>query len=89
MAGIFNPQKPKKEDKMSVKLYSKPACGKCVATKTALDARGITYEYVDVTKDADAFDRVVSLGYREMPVVETSEQHWSGFRLDLIDALAA
>lgn len=74
---------------MSVTLYSKPNCGKCISTVTALKSRGIDFNYVDVTKDVDAFDRVVSLGYREMPVVEAGGEHWSGFRIDLINKLAA
>ena len=50
---------------------------------------GIAYETVDITQDADARDRVMSLGYLQAPVVMVDDdEHWSGFRLDRIKALS-
>jgi glutaredoxin-like protein NrdH len=69
---------------MTVIVYSKPACVQCAATTRALDAKGIGYELVDLTTDEDAMNRVVALGYRQAPVVVAGDQHWAGFRPDLI-----
>ncbi|MBN9678182.1 glutaredoxin-like protein NrdH [Salipiger bermudensis] len=74
---------------MSIIVYSKPACVQCTATTRALDARGLPYDVVDLTEDADAMARVTELGYRQAPVVIAGEDHWSGFRPDMIGALAS
>ena len=73
---------------MTIIVYSKPACVQCTATTRALDARGLPYDVVDLTEDAAAMARVTELGYRQAPVVIAGENHWSGFRPDMIGALA-
>ena len=45
---------------------------------------GITPEMIDITADQDAYDRIVGLGYRQVPVVVARDDHWSGFRPDKI-----
>ena len=74
---------------MTITVYSKPACVQCTATTRALDAKGLEFELVDLTQDADAMARVTELGYRQAPVVIAGEDHWSGFRPDMIGALAS
>lgn len=73
---------------MTITVYSKPACVQCTATTRALDARGLSYELVDLTLDDAAMQMVQGLGYRQAPVVVAGEAHWAGFRPDLIGALA-
>lgn len=73
---------------MSITVYSKPACVQCTATTRALDARGISYDVVDLTEDSAALELVTSLGYRQAPVVIAGQAHWAGFRPDMIGALA-
>lgn len=75
-------------DPMSITVYTRPACGPCRATRSALDKQGIRYEVVDISTDADARDYVMSLGHLQAPVVVANGEHWSGFRLDRIKALA-
>lgn len=74
---------------MAVTVYSKPACPQCNATYRALDKSGISYTSIDVTQDLDAYQHVTSLGYQQVPVVETEGEHWSGFRPDMIKSVAA
>ena len=74
---------------MAVTVYSKPACVQCSASYRALDSKGIDYKIVDMSQDVDALERVKALGYLQAPVVITDEDHWSGFRPDKIDELAA
>jgi glutaredoxin-like protein NrdH len=59
----------------------------CNATFRALDARGIDYRTVDLSKDPGALDVVKAMGYMQAPVVVTENDHWSGFRPDKIGAL--
>lgn len=74
---------------MTITVYSKPACVQCTATIRALEARGLAYDVVDLTEDAEAMARVTGLGYRQAPVVMAGEMHWAGFRPDRIATLAA
>lgn len=68
-------------------VYGKPNCPACRSTTRRLDKHGINYTYIDVTVDENAYQTVVDLGYKELPVVTHGSDHWSGFRLDQIDAL--
>lgn len=72
-----------------VTIYTKPACVQCNATYRAMDAKGIHYAIIDVTQDDEALEAIKALGYLQAPVVMTDEDHWSGFRPDKIDELAA
>ncbi|MCJ0980601.1 glutaredoxin family protein [Rhodococcus sp. IEGM 1401] len=76
---------------MSITVYTKPECNNCDQTKRRLNKHGIEYTTVDVTEDAAAREFVTDgLGYRQMPVVVVDENtHWSGFRIDALDRLAA
>lgn len=67
-------------------VYVTPSCPQCMLTKKVLDAKGVTYQVVDVTQNANALAYVQDdLGYSQAPVVVVSdEDHWSGFRPDLI-----
>lgn len=73
---------------MTITVYSRPACVQCTATTRALDRQGIEYTVIDVSADTNAYELVQELGYRQVPVVIAGEQHWSGFRPDMISALA-
>jgi len=73
---------------MSITVYSKPACVQCTATTRALDRQGVDYTVIDVSTDAEAYELVQGLGYRQVPVVIAGERHWAGFRPDMISALA-
>lgn len=73
---------------MSITVYSKPACVQCTATTRALDARGLEYQIIDLTQDNEAMEMVMSLGYRQAPVVVAGEAHWAGFRPDMIGRLS-
>ena len=73
---------------MTITVYSKPACVQCTATTRALDARGLNYDVVDLTQDAAAMERVQEIGYRQAPVVIAGDEHWAGFRPDMIGRLS-
>lgn len=69
-------------------VYSKPLCVQCDATKRALNKAGIAYDIVDITEDAVALKRIKAMGYVQVPVVVTLDDHWSGFRPDKIKSIA-
>ncbi|MFB8191361.1 glutaredoxin-like protein NrdH [Microbacterium sp. NPDC055988] len=73
----------------TITIYAKPSCVQCNATYRAFDAKGIAYEIRDLTQDPAALEQVKALGYLQAPVVVTDAGHWSGFRPDKIDELAA
>lgn len=73
----------------TVTVYTKPACVQCNATHRALQKAGIPYDSVDITRDSDARDYVMALGYTQAPVIVAGGQHWSGFRPDRIKQLAS
>lgn len=71
-------------------VYSKPNCPQCRMTYIALDRRGVPYDVVDVTENDAALAYISEeLGYSAAPVVVIDDhEHWSGFRPDLIGAIA-
>lgn len=73
---------------MSIIVYSKPNCVQCNATHRALKKKNVDYTVIDVTEDHAAYQHVASLGYQQVPVVETEHDHWSGYRPDKIAELA-
>ena len=75
---------------MTITVYSKPACVECNSTYRALDSKGLAYVVVDLTEVPAALEYVSDeLGYSQAPVVVVDdENHWSGFRPDLINKIA-
>jgi len=68
-------------------VYTKPNCVQCDATKRWLDNHGIEYSTVDIEQNQEAFDRIVALGFRAAPVVESEAGSWSGFNPDKLSLL--
>jgi glutaredoxin-like protein NrdH len=54
-----------------------------------LDRRSISYNVVDMSQDETALEMIKNLGYQAAPVVVSGEEHWSGFRPDRLNAIAA
>ena len=69
-------------------VYSKSACQQCVATTRKLEKEGLEYEKLDGTTP-EAVAHLKSLGYQQLPVVFYGGEHWSGYRPDLIQQIAA
>ena len=75
---------------MTITVFSKPNCVQCTATYRALKKLGLEeYTVIDLTRDAEALEKVKALGYRQAPVVLAAGEHWAGFRPDKIADLAA
>lgn len=72
-----------------VTLYTLPACVQCEATKRLFKRHFIEYEEVQLQDAPEAMQMVKGMGYTAAPIVVAGERHWSGFRPDLIESLAA
>lgn len=48
----------------------------------------IPFTAVDLTQDTQALAKIVSMGYRQVPVVVNGDEHWSGFCPDKIRQIA-
>lgn len=72
-------------------VYSTPHCMQCKMTYVALDAKDIPYTVVDLRENPAALEYVTGeLGYTQAPIVVVSDDdHWSGFRPDMIERIAA
>lgn len=69
-------------------VYSKPNCMQCEFTKRWLHENGVLYTAYDVTKNERYVNRVIQLGYQNLPVVYVDKKrHWFGFRPDLMEEL--
>lgn len=85
----------KGNNKMNIKVLSKPACSQCIATERALKSKGIEYTKEDVTQNADALNTAKGLGYASAPVVLVINKvgeiidHWSGYRAEKINQYAS
>jgi glutaredoxin-like protein NrdH len=49
----------------------------------------IEYEEVDMSLDPVALEMVKTMGYTAAPVVVSGDDHWSGFRMDKLQAISA
>lgn len=72
-----------------IKVYSKPNCPQCEATKRQLDKLGIAYEEIDITRHRAELARLVAMSYRVAPVVETGDDAWSGYQPEKIRSLVS
>ena len=70
-------------------VYTKPNCVQCDATKRYLDRSGIKYDTVDITKEPDALEMILGMGFSAAPVVISDSGNWSGFQPDKLNLLAA
>lgn len=68
-------------------LYVKPSCVQCDMTKRFLDKNEIEYTTVDITKDAEALEMVLGMGFLSAPVVITDNDSWGGFQPDKLEQL--
>lgn len=74
----------------NVTVWSKSGCVQCTATYRALDAKGITYQVVDLEQEAgETIEQFKARGLMQAPIVITDTDEWAGFRPDKIAALAA
>lgn len=79
----------------TVTLYTKPRCEQCRASKRRLTEAGVEFHTRDLTApaNADFLATAIEAGHQSAPIVHYELDDgtggiWSGYRPDLIDALA-
>lgn len=72
---------------MRITIYTRNDCVQCHATKRAIENRGLTFDLINLDLHPEALDDLRAQGYRQLPVVVTDQESWSGFRPDLINRL--
>lgn len=70
-----------------ITVYTKPACVQCEQTKKLLTKNGLEFETIDITEDASAYEKIISMGFKAAPVVITEEDAWAGFNPTKINSL--
>lgn len=72
------------KESQKVSVYGKPGCVQCKYTLKQLEKHNVPYNYIDISVNEVAAERVKDLGYTNLPVVDTGTDHWSGLKLDKI-----
>ncbi|MDU1203706.1 MAG: glutaredoxin family protein [Clostridiales bacterium] len=72
----------------TLKIYSTPGCAGCKMLVRHAIRKGVPYELIDVSKDAEALALIKDKGFRQAPVCEVNGEYWGGAALHRIDALA-
>lgn len=71
-----------------ITIYTRPGCGKCVATERALDSAGLPYLERSMT-DPRAEAEALATGFRTLPIVVDGDIAWCDMRPDMIEQAAA
>ncbi|MDR1568147.1 MAG: glutaredoxin-like protein NrdH [Streptococcaceae bacterium] len=72
-----------------IKVFSKINCMQCKMVKRFLDDKNIDYLEINVEEQPEMIDYVKSLGFQTLPVVETTNKVFSGFRPNELKELLA
>lgn len=73
---------------MTVTVFTKPYCPQCDATKRQLTKLGVSFDTVDLSENPSTLEQLRAAGFQQAPVVITPDSSWTGYRPDLIRALA-
>ncbi len=74
-----------------VKVFTTPDCNKCSQARKFLDDQGIDFEYIDVTRSAEALKemKTISRGAHSVPIISICDQVLVGYdRAKLEEAIA-
>lgn len=65
---------------VSIVIYTTPFCGYCAAAKSLLKKKGMAYEEIDVSGNAELRAELVErTGQRTVPQIYINEEHIGGF----------
>ena len=68
-----------------IKLYTKPNCPQCRATKMYLNNLNIPYQEI---KGLEHIPELKARGFKQFPVIMTESDSWAGFQPSKIQKLA-
>ncbi|MXP50810.1 hypothetical protein [Pantoea sp. SoEX] len=52
-------------------------------TKDAINSKSIKYDLINIDTKADIIEKLLSLGYHEVPVVLKDSNHWYGIFIQM------
>lgn len=70
---------------MIIKVYGTESCPQCHGAKQYLTKRGLSFEYVDVSKDTQAARELVELGALYLPVIKCDNTTLVGANIKLLE----
>lgn len=62
-----------------IEVFGKPNCSYCERAKQLLEAKGIEYEYIDVSEDDDALAFLMDNGFKTVPQCYDGKTHIGGY----------
>jgi glutaredoxin-like protein NrdH len=68
-------------------VYSNPNCVQCEQTKKYLALKEVPFESKMIADSPEVMAIIEEHGYKSAPIVVTSTNSWSGFRLDKLSDL--
>lgn len=71
-----------------INVFTRQNCTQCKRTKDLMKAKGIEFNVVDITDDEKMAESLKKQGYRQLPVVATETETWSGFNPQKIAEVA-
>ncbi|UVK63555.1 NrdH-like glutaredoxin [Arthrobacter phage Janeemi] len=72
-----------------ITLYSRNHCQQCKATARKFRKHGIPFREINTSTDENAAQFLRDAGFTEAPVIIcTDGREWTGFRPDIIEAIA-
>jgi len=72
---------------MDVTIYTKNNCPACKQSKAMLTTLGIEYIEKNIEEDFEAFKKIIQLNIKQVPVIETKFDIWSGHQPSKLMAL--
>ena len=70
-----------------IKVWTNTNCTQCEQTKRFLEKNNIQYTESSLVEHPDETQRFIDMGFRAAPIVETSDDIWSGFRMNKLNGL--
>lgn len=71
-----------------INVFTRQGCPQCERTKNLMKAKGIEFNVVDITDDEKMTEALKRQGHRQLPVVATETDTWSGFNPQKIAEVA-
>lgn len=72
-------------DSSSLTVFTNLGCKECREVKAFLNARGIAYKEIDVSKDAEGKKQYQELGGKTFPFITVGDQQLNGFNKDQLE----
>lgn len=70
-----------------VEVYGKPGCVQCKFTVKELEKLDVPYNYIDISVNVVAEERIKNMGFTTLPVVLAGDAKWAGLKVDNIRRL--